>query len=162
MKSGLHRRTLSAALSAVFLFGAVIAGGLPYRSVVLAQSEEGVVIVLNARNPTQALSLPEVSKIFLGQTAFWHGVVPVKVMIRPDGSMPAKMFYETVLKRTPQAFRKHWDELQLSGRGVAPKTYGGAEEMAAAIAATPGGIGFALSSEIWKVQNKGIKVVNIR
>jgi ABC-type phosphate transport system substrate-binding protein len=162
MKNGLHRRTLLAALSTMLLFGTLLAGNLAYRSAVLAQSEEGVVIVLNARNPTQVLSTSEASKIFLGQTAFWHGVVPVKVMIRPDGSLAAKMFYEAVLKQTPQAFRKHWDELQLSGRGVAPKAYGAAEEMAAAIAAAPGGIGFALSSEIWKVQNKGIKVVNIK
>lgn len=162
MKIGLHRRTLLAALSTMLFLGAMLGGSFAYRSLVLAQSEEGVVIVLNARNPTQGLSVSEASKIFLGQTVFWHGVVPVKVMIRPDGSVAAKMFYESVLKQTPQAFRKHWDELQLSGRGVAPKAYGGAEEMAAAIAAAPGGIGFALSSEIWKVQNKGIKVVNIR
>jgi ABC-type phosphate transport system substrate-binding protein len=159
--SGFSRRAL-AALSFVLCLGVLLSPSVVSRSTVLAQSEEGVVIVLNARNPTQALSASEASKIFLGQTAFWHGVVPVKVMLRPDGSLAAKMFYESVLKQTPQAFRKHWDELQLSGRGVAPKAYGGAEEMAAAIATAPGGIGFALSSEIWKVQNKGIKVVNIR
>ncbi|HEX6241725.1 MAG TPA: hypothetical protein VFZ61_12545 [Polyangiales bacterium] len=157
-----HRRALLAALSAALFFGALIAPSLGKHGSAMAQSEEGVVIVLNARNPTSALSASEASKIFLGQTAFWHGVVPVKVMIRPDGSIAAKMFYESVLKQTPQAFRKHWDELQLSGRGVAPKAYGSAEELAAAVAGAPGGIGFALSSEIWKVQNKGIKVINIR
>ena len=127
-----------------------------------AQSDEGVVLLLNARNPTQFLSSAETAKIFLGQTAFWHGVVAIKVMIRPDTSNASKLFYRTVLKQTPQAFRKHWDELQLSGRGVAPKVYASAEELAQAIAQTPGAIGFALNSELWKVQTKGIKIVNIR
>lgn len=129
---------------------------------VKAQTDEGVVIIVNARNPTQTLSPTEASKIFLGHTAFWHGVVPVKLLLRPDGSVVAKMFYESVLKMTPQAFRKHWDELQLSGRGVAPKAIGGAEELAQNIAQAPGAIGFALSSEVWKLQNKGIKIVTIR
>jgi ABC-type phosphate transport system substrate-binding protein len=127
-----------------------------------AQSDEAVVLLLNARNPTQVLSSAETSNIFLGQTPFWHGVVAVQVMVRPDSSQAAKLFYRTVLKQTPQAFRKHWDEIQLSGRGVAPKVYASAEELAQAIAQAPGGIGFALNSELWKVQTKGIKVVNIR
>ena len=127
-----------------------------------AQSDEGVVLLLNARNPTQFLTSAETAKIFLGQTTFWHGVVAIKVMIRPDTSQAAKLFYRAVLKQTPQAFRKHWDELQLSGRGVAPKVYASAEELAQAIAQTPGAIGFALSSELWKVQTRGIKIVNVR
>ena len=127
-----------------------------------AQSDEGVVLLLNARNPTQSLTSTETAKIFLGQTAFWHGVVAIKVMTRPDTSNAAKLFYRTVLKQTPQAFRKHWDELQLSGRGVAPRVYASAEELAQAIAQTPGGVGFALYSELWKVQTKGIKIVNVR
>lgn len=155
-------RAALAALCVTLLIGSFVALAPFAHEAVLAQSDEGVVLVLNARNPTQALSSSEVAKIFLGQTVFWHGVVPVKVMLRPDGSLAAKMFYASILKQTPQAFRKHWDELQLSGRGVTPKAYGGAEELAHAIAQAPGAIGFALTSEIWKVQNKGIKVVGLR
>jgi ABC-type phosphate transport system substrate-binding protein len=148
--------------STALLIMASLALGTSRQAGVQAQADDGVVIVLNARNPTQTLSPADISKIFLGRTAFWHGVVPVKVMVRPDGSAAAKAFYGSVLKMTPQAFRKHWDELQLSGRGVAPKAYAAAEEMAQSIAQSPGGIGFALTSEVWKIQNKGMKVVNIR
>lgn len=162
MNSPREKRPI-AALFGVLLFAiASIALGLPRRAGVEAQADDGIVIILNARNPTQTLSTADVSKIFLGRTVFWHGVVPVKVMVRPDGSAAAKMFYESVLKMTPQAFRKHWDELQLSGRGVSPKTYASAEDLAQSIAQSPGAIGFALTSEVWKIQNKGMKVVNIR
>ncbi|MET0343757.1 MAG: hypothetical protein ABW252_22275 [Polyangiales bacterium] len=124
-------------------------------------SDEGVVILLNARNPTQSLGAGEISKIFLGQTAFWHGVVPVRVVLRPDGNIAAKTFYESVLKMTPQAFRKHWDELQLSGRAVAPKAVASAEEVAAMIGQAPGAIGYALASEAWKLNNKAVKIVQV-
>lgn len=132
------------------------------RSIAVADEADTVVVLLNARNPTQAIGNAELSKMFLGQTAFWHGVVPVKLVIRPDGSLAAKTFYETALGMTPQAFRKHWDELQLSGRGVAPKPLGSAEEVAAAVASMPGGIGYALASEAWKLSNKGVKVIQLR
>jgi ABC-type phosphate transport system substrate-binding protein len=127
-----------------------------------AGEADGVVVLLNARNPTQSLSNTDLSKMFLGQTAFWHGVVPVKLVLRPDGSMAARMFYETALGMSPQAFRKHWDELQLSGRGVSPKPLATPEEVATAVASMPGGIGYALASEAWKLNNKGVKVVQLR
>lgn len=144
------------------VFGLALAGGLwPALGPARAQSDDAVVILLNARNPTQDLSKGDLNKIFLGQTAFWHGVVPVKVLIRPDGSQASKVFYEKVLSTTPQAFRKHWDELQLAGRGVAPRVLGSVEELALAITQAPGSIGFALASEAWTLNgNKGIKVIN--
>ena len=124
-------------------------------------ADEGVVVLLNARNPTQSLAAADVTKIFLGQTAFWHGVVPVRVVLRPDGNIAAKTFYEAVLHMSPQSFRKHWDELQLSGRAVAPKVLGTAEEVAAIVAQAPGGIAYALSSEAWKLNNKAVKIVQV-
>jgi ABC-type phosphate transport system substrate-binding protein len=149
-------------LSALGLLAVLLGGLLPATPKGRAQSDEAVVVLLNARNPTQTLSKSELSKIFLGQTVFWHGVVPVKVVVRPDNSLAAKTFYEQVLGLTPQAFRKHWDEVQLAGRGVSPKSLGSVDETAAAVAAAPGSIGFALASEAWKLSVKGVKIVNPR
>jgi ABC-type phosphate transport system substrate-binding protein len=124
--------------------------------------DEGIVVLLNARNPTQAISSADLAKLFLGQTVFWHGVVPVRALLRPDGSLAAKTFCDTALHMSPQAFRKHWDEIQLSGRAVAPKVLATADEVAQAVAQAPGGIGYALSSEAWKLNNKGVKVIQVR
>lgn len=126
-----------------------------------AGDDDRVLIMLNARNPTQNLTNADVRKLFLGQTAFWHGVVPVKVAVRPDSSEAARQFY-ALLGMTPQAFRKHWDELQLAGRGVAPKTIGTAQEIAQAIGQIPGGIGFVLASETWSLQSRTVKVIEVR
>jgi ABC-type phosphate transport system substrate-binding protein len=124
----------------------------------VAHAQGGVVVLLNARNPTPGLSRDDAYKFFFGQTAFWHGVVPVKVFVPPDASESAKAFYEPVLNTTAQAFRKHWNELQLAGRGVAPKELPVAE-LAQTIAKTPGGIGFAAASEAWQIAGvKGVQV----
>jgi ABC-type phosphate transport system substrate-binding protein len=125
-----------------------------------AQSHDGAVILISARNPTQSLSYADVQKLFLGQNAFWHGVVPVKVLLRPDTSPAAISFYDPILKMSVQAFRKYWDELQLAGRGVTPRTIGGVEELAKTITQTPGAIGWALSSEAWKID--GVKLLQVK
>ena len=127
-----------------------------------ADLSDGLVIIVNARNPTQTLSAADIKKMFLGQVAFWHGVVPVKLVVRPDSSKAAKLFYENVLGMSPQAYRKHWDELQLAGRGVAPKALASPEELATAISQVPGAIGFGLASETWQTTNRGVKIIEVR
>ena len=126
-----------------------------------AQSDDGVVAIINARNPTNALGVAEAKKLFLGQTAFWHGVVPVKITTRPEAAPAAKAFY-ALLGHTSQSFQKQWDELQLAGRGVSPRPIGPIQDVAAAVAKAPGGISFGLASEAWNLQLKGVKIIPIR
>lgn len=126
----------------------------------LAQTEEEVVLIINARNPTQSLPRAELVKLFLGQTAFWHGVVPVRLFLRPDSSKAAQALYSPILGMTPQAFRKHWDEIQLAGKGVAPKSYDSIESLAQEVAKAPGAIGFGLTSEAWQLS--GVKVISAK
>lgn len=147
-------------LTAMGATGVSIAASAALARPAFAQAHDAAVILVNARNPTQTLSQAEVQKLFLGQNAFWHGVVPVKVLVRPDGSPAAQGFYEPILKMTAQAFRKYWDELQLAGRGVAPRSVGSVEELAKTIAQTPGAIGWGLTSEAWKID--GVKLIQVK
>ena len=151
---------LWSALSLCALLFAVVAQLSGTRSA-RAQSDDSVVVIIIARNPTNALGVAEAKKLFLGQTAFWHGVVPVKITTRPEASPAAKAFY-SLLGHTPQSFQKQWDELQLAGRGVAPRPLGPIQDVAAAVAKTPGGISFGLASEAWNVQLKGVKIIPVR
>jgi ABC-type phosphate transport system substrate-binding protein len=131
------------------------------RARVSAQSDEGLVVIINGRNPTNSLALSEAKKLFTGQTSFWHGVVPVKLLTRPDSSPAAKAFFQA-LGVTAQSYHKQWDELQLAGRGVAPKSVASIQDVATAVSQTPGGLSFALASEAWNVQLKGVKIIPIR
>ncbi len=127
-----------------------------------AQVADGVVAIIHARNPTQTINKADLKKLFLGQTGFWHGVVPVRVFVRPDDSGSAKLFYRTVLDMTPQAFRKHWDKQQLSGRAVAPESVSSIEDIAKKVGGVPGGVGFALSSETWSLKATNVKIIPLK
>ena len=141
----------------LILLGVALAVALPATAV--AGSGDKVVILLNARNPTAKLTKAQIQNFFLGATAFWHGVVPAKVIVRPATGEAGKAFYGPVLGRSAQGFAKHWDKLQLSGRAVAPTTARTVQDVAKAVAGSPGAISFALASEAWQLS--GIKVVEL-
>lgn len=138
---------------------AAVAAAIMAAAPVASQASDSVVVLVNARNPTKALTRAQLRNMFLGTTGFWHGVVPVKVFVRATSTPAAKAFFEPFVGQSPQAFAKHWDKLQLSGRGVAPTTASSAQDLAAKIAAVPGGIGFSLASEVKNLP--GVKVVTI-
>ena len=158
MSSSTRRRCTAALVSALLMWFGVAAVA---RRGASAQSDDAVVVLVNARNPTNALAIAEAKKVFLGQTSFWHGVVPIKLVTRPDASPAAKAFYG-LLGMTPQAYQKQWNELQLAGRGVLPKPVASIQDVANAVAQMPGGIGFALASEAWNTQLKGVKIIPVR
>jgi ABC-type phosphate transport system substrate-binding protein len=117
-------------------------------------------MLINARNPTSGLSHGEVKNMFTGKTGFWHGVVPVKLFVRPGGSDPGKAFYEPVLGMTPQAFAQHWSKLQLAGKGVTPPTAGSVSDLVTQVSKVPGAIGFVLGAEAW--QANGVKIIQLK
>lgn len=118
-----------------------------------------IFLLVNSRNPTSSLSRGDTKNYFLGKTAFWHGVVPVKLFTRPGASEPGKKFYEPVLGMSPQAFAQHWSKLQLAGKGVTPPQVGDVATLASKVAKVPGGIAFVLGAEAWKAE--GVKVIPI-
>jgi ABC-type phosphate transport system substrate-binding protein len=124
--------------------------------------ETGVVVVLNARNPTKGMSMSKAKQIYLGQTAFWHGTVPIKVYARPGSSSAGQTFYQKVLGMNAGSFTKHWTSRQLSGKGVAPQSVGQAEDLASKIRKAPGSIGFMLPAEAEQVGSSGLKFITLK
>lgn len=125
-----------------------------------AEAGDELVILVNARNPTSQMSVAEAQNYFLGRTAFWHGVVPVKLIVRPASIPAGQQFYEKIAQMSAQAFAQHWSKQQLSGKGVAPATVSGASEVAAEVAKTPGSLSFVLASEAWQLS--GVKIIPLR
>ncbi len=82
---------LAAALAFVTIAAAAPASSGPARTFV----------VLNAKNPTRTVATSDVKAIFMGTQSFWNGVVPVKVVARPEASV-GNGFYESVLGTTSQ------------------------------------------------------------
>ncbi|MED5371248.1 MAG: hypothetical protein VX899_09555 [Myxococcota bacterium] len=84
-----------------------------------ATGGDDLVVVLNAHNPTQTLSKGEVKSLYLGNTAFWNGVVPVQLVVRDDGSGASSAFYD-VVGMSSQRYDSHWSAKQLLGPGCGP------------------------------------------
>lgn len=151
-----RRTSLVTGALALLALVAVLASAPP----ALAGPDAGIVMLVNPRNPTKAMSSDDAKKMFLGQTGFWNGVVPVKLVMRSDTDPATGAFLSNVMGMSAQAFHNHWDKLQLAGRAVAPVTATGLDALAKQIAATPGAIGFALATEVSNLG--GVKVVALR
>jgi ABC-type phosphate transport system substrate-binding protein len=125
-------------------------------------TSDKIVAVVNARNPTSKLTKAEIKNIYLGNTGFWNGVVPMKVFGRPPEGPAGKTFIETVLGMNGQRYTAHWSARELAGQGVAPEKVGTADALAEKVRAAPGGIGFMLASEAWATPPAGVKVIELQ
>lgn len=146
------RRYGLASLVALALTGDVASAG---------EGQDHVVLVVNARNPTQSLTEAEVKNFFMGNVAFWHGTVPVSLIGRPPTSAAASAFFTDVLDTNAQRYEAAWQARQLAGRGVAPRAAAAPSDVAAAVAATPGAIGYMLASEAWTTPPAGVRIVEM-
>jgi len=117
-----------------------------------------LVVVVNAQNGGN-LDVVEVKKLFVGDTTFWSGNVPVKLFIRPADSPAAQAFFRAI-QVAPSRFKRMWQEKQLSGAGNPPETITDPGTLVAKIAGDPGGIGFALSDEL-PAKPAGVRVITL-
>jgi len=116
----------------------------------------GLVLVVNAKN-AKSLSVDETKRLFLGETSFWSSNIPVKLILRPSDSPAGDNFYR-VISITPARLKRIWQERQLSGQGNTPETVAAIQGVLTKVAASPGGISFAMSAEI-PAKTQGIRVV---
>jgi len=123
---------------------------------------DAVVMVLNTRNPTKKITEAQVKRIYMGNLAFWNGVVPIKVYTRSSSEAASEQFYGDILKMKHQSFDSHWSSRELAGQGVAPTVAHSPTEVAEFVRSTPGGIGFLLASEVWDITPDGVQVLEIQ
>jgi hypothetical protein len=105
-----------------------------------------LVILVNSRN-TQRLDLADAKKLFVGDTLFWPGNLPVHPILRATETPAALAFYRAI-HVAPSRFKRMWQEKQLSGQAQAPAKIATAPLLLAKIASDPGAIGFALAAEL--------------
>jgi hypothetical protein len=112
-----------------------------------ARAAEELVVVVNARNPSKRLTRAELRAMLTGNRSFWHGVVPVKAVVRSPKSAAGQRLFAGVLAMEPGQFSAHWTARQLAGQGVAPEAVATAADVAARVAAAPGGVGVVTRDE---------------
>jgi hypothetical protein len=102
-----------------------------------------------------------IRNVYLGKTSVWPNGTTAHPMNRPSGSAAGRKFFGGILKMSGGEFKEHWSELQLSGGGIAPSTVSSATTMIAKVAATRGGMGYVLESELPENTN-GVTLVRLK
>jgi ABC-type phosphate transport system substrate-binding protein len=138
----------------------VLVAALAYAAPALAEEPE-IVVVLNARNPTKTLTAAQAKSIYLGNTAFWNGVVPIRVISR-TASSPAAVFFDKVVEMSAQRYSSYWTSRQLAGQGVKPGEVESAAPLVEQIKKNPGAVGFALKSELAGIDLTGITIISLK
>jgi hypothetical protein len=141
---------------------ALVTVAIPPRPQAGAQQRERIVVVLNARNPASTVSASDLRNIYLGRRRFWSNDLPVQAFTRPETTPAGRGLLQQVLQMAPSRFRHHWQGLQLSGQGTAPRPMGNARQAVAAVAAARGGICYLVESERGQAGDARVKVIALR
>jgi len=98
-----------------------------------------VAVAGNSDVPVANLSLYEVRRLFLGETRYWKGNLPVVLILPPIGTHERDVVLQKVYRMNEAQYKEYWIGRILRGEAVsAPKT---AESLAAAqnlVASLPG------------------------
>lgn len=106
---------------------------------------EDAIVIAHPRVQEAALPRSTLQAIFSMRLTRWPDGTPVRVFVLPDDQPLHRAFCLEVLGIFPHQMRLAWDRLVFSGTGQAPVEVGSPEQMVAAVAATPGAIGYARS-----------------
>jgi hypothetical protein len=124
-------------------------------------SPDVLVVVVSAGAGSGSVSREVIRNIYFGKTTFWPNNTPVKAYGRPAGSAAGRRFYRSILGMSSSAFQAHWNELQLSGGGIAPSIVSSADSVLARVAGSSGAIGYVLESEL-PADVSGVRLVRFK
>ncbi len=124
-------------------------------------SSDVLVVLVSSRAGSGSLSREDIRNIYFGKTTFWPNNTPVRAYNRPASSPAGRRFFRSLLGMSSGAFREHWNELQLSGGGIAPATITSAESILARVAGASGAIGYVLESEL-PADVSGVRLIRFK
>lgn len=113
-----------------------------------------MVMVTNPANPTSALPLSHLTRLYLGQTNRYPDGSTAVVLDVSGGAR--KLFYSEVLKKAPDQVEKYWARMIFTGKSQPPREIGPAEAKTL-VAATPGAISYMDASKV----DSSVKVLHI-
>jgi hypothetical protein len=119
---------------------------------------DDLVLVLGPGTPS--VSAEQIRNVYLGRTTVWPNGMTAHPLNRPAETPAAKAFYGDILALSDRAFADHWSEIQRGG-GIAPETVSSGALVVARVAATSGGLGYVLDSELPE-NTAGVRLVRLK
>lgn len=114
-------------------------------------------IIVNKANPTEALSLRDLGKIFKAEKQFWDGE-KIHLLMREQGSWEKEVILKKVYQMSDEEVKKFWLGNLFRGEVASfPAVFGSVTRIKSLIKNMPGAIGFIDS----KVIDDSLKVIKI-
>ena len=116
---------------------------------------EDIVVIVNPKNSTPALTSEQVEGVFLGKTSTLPGGGTAAPVDQAMGSPLRDAFYQKAASKDAAQVKAVWSRIVFSGKGTPPKTLGSSEDVKKFVASDPNGIGYIEKS----AADSSVKVV---
>jgi len=113
-----------------------------------AQAMAGLVVIVNPGAGVTALTMDDVSRIFLAKTKSFPNEKSAVPINQNEGSPMRAAFEEKVLKKTPSQVNAYWTQLLFTGKGTPPKDVGTDADVKKLVADNPNIVGYVDSSVV--------------
>ena len=107
-----------------------------------AMAQHAPVVIANKSVSIDHIDAGQATQIFLRQVQKWPDGMPIEPVDIKEGSPLRTEFYAKVTGRTPGQLRAYWARQAFTGMGFPPREVATAEDVARAVRAQPGGIGY--------------------
>lgn len=114
-----------------------------------------LVVVVNADNPTPALSREDVIHIFLGRYRQFPSGQGAEPYDQPSNSQERNLFYERLVGKSQAQISAYWARLSFTGRTRPPLSTTSQDQLLEALARNPNAIGYLDRTRL----NRHLKVV---
>ena len=139
------------------LLSAVISGLLP--SALPADAVPGFKVVVNASNPTSALTREELGRLFLKKSTAWPGGKPALPIDQPTSVEARHAFSKDILHQGTNDVAAYWNRMIFSGRGTPPSTKPSDADVIAYVRANPGAVGYVAADA---PLGEGVKLLKVQ
>lgn len=101
-----------------------------------------MVVIVSARNPTDAMRVDQVADIFLGQSGRFPDGSLASAIDQPIGAPQRDAFYLRVTAKSPALVKAYWTKMIFTGRGQPPREVRDSAAVRKLVADNPGLIGY--------------------
>lgn len=122
-----------------------------------------IVVIVNAANPVDNLSVGDLKKLFLSDRSRWDTGKAVAPVMLQAGAAERTAFLKTVCGMNDSEFSKYFLQAAFTGKSATPpKEVSGAAAVKAFVATSPGAIGFVKALDFHgDGSDGGVKAVKI-
>ncbi|MCH8497883.1 MAG: phosphate ABC transporter substrate-binding protein [Marinobacter sp.] len=113
-----------------------------FASLLLAPLAMADVVVIGHPGGPDSISLNEVRDIYLNRSQQLPGGQRAAPYELPEGNATRQSFHQKVTGRNDAQLKAFWSQQVFTGRGQPPQELGADAAVRAAVASTPGGIGY--------------------